>query len=195
MNKITRIDAPDFLKKNANKWNTHFANKRKADSKFEFQWKTYQKKKVNELLIPFLQKFTQNHCSFCDDFPFTMSRETIEHFRPKSLFPNLAYTWENLFLCCDTCQSAKLEDFDEKLLKPDEKDYRFEDYFQCNYKTGELEANETQSPENQEKAKITIKIYELNQEDRCKNRLRFLKYWENDADKIKDEFPYRYFLE
>jgi len=49
---------------------------------------------------------TQAHCAFCDGQIGAESRETVEHFRPKGLFPELAYAWDNLFPCCDLCQSA-----------------------------------------------------------------------------------------
>ena len=76
---------------------------------------------------------TQRHCAFCDGPLGIESRETVEHFRPKSKFPELAFAWENLFPCCDVCQSHKGERFDLHLLKPDDDDYHFERYFVVNF--------------------------------------------------------------
>ncbi len=76
-----------------------------------------------------LSKLTQGHCSFCDGYPFSMSKETIEHFHPKVSYKNLTYAWDNLFYCCDRCQSnANKLDF-IYTLKPDDLDYHFTHYF------------------------------------------------------------------
>lgn len=197
MYKITRLTEPDFLAENAPKWNRTFAENRAKNSKFAFQWAMHKGKRANVLLLPFLQKMSQNHCAFCDGYPFSMSKETIEHFRPKSRYPHLAYTWENLFLCCDACQSAKLEYFSPLLLKPDEIGYSFEDYFQCNFKTGELQPNPTKSWGNQLRALITIRLYNLNNKARCVARLNEADAWMIGKQKNKslDDYGYRYFID
>jgi len=130
MMKLERSPAPEFLQKNYKAWGHEFADKRKENPAYSFTWKSYEGKRVNEILREFLVSITRNHCSFCDSYPLgTASRQTIEHFRPKSQYPLLAYTWHNLFLCCDVCQNAKNEKFDRKLLKPDKPDYCFENSY------------------------------------------------------------------
>lgn len=197
MNKITRPEEPDFLAKNAQKWNDAFAENRAKKSTFTFQWATYKKERVNILLLPHLRHMTQGHCAFCDGYPFDMSTETIEHFRPKSVYPHLAYHWDNLFLACNICQDAKLEKFNPLLIKPDEPHYKFEDYFQCNFKTGKLEPNRAGSWGNQLRAVITIRLYDLNKQAKCQARLNMRDAWEAGKAKGKnlDDFGYRYFIE
>lgn len=138
---------------------------------------------------------TQSHCAFCDGSTGLESRETVEHFRPKSQFPELAYVWHNLFPCCDRCQSLKREQFDELLLKPDEVGYRFENHFLLNYKTGELAPLPHVDVERQRCAEITIRMYGLNLPERMKARLRERRAFDSDPDPCLDDYNYRFFLE
>lgn len=46
-------------------------------------------------------------CAYCES-PIDAERSaSVEHFRPKSLFPSLAYDWANYFLGCGGCNGAK----------------------------------------------------------------------------------------
>lgn len=195
MMKLIRSDTPEVLKINSGLWGKEFAQKRTENPKCKFSWKHHESKSIRDVILPILKTMTQNHCSFCDGFPLgTESRDTVEHFRPKSLFPELAYEWENLFLCCDVCQSAKLEKFDELLLKPDEVEYAFYRYFMNNYKTGEILPNPKASETDRLRADKTIALYDLNAEERCQSRLRTARVYQKVNEPLSD-FSYRFFLE
>lgn len=74
--------------------------KKSADCDFKAIWG-----KCKEALA------TMSHrkCSYCES-PIEGRRSgAVEHFRPKSLFPSLAYVWENYFLGCGGCNGAKLD--------------------------------------------------------------------------------------
>ncbi len=194
MNKLSRCDCPDCLS-NWEKLGAEFKEKRETNPSHSFSWRNFKGQSIRTHLIPVLEEMTKNHCSFCDGYPLgTESRQTIEHFRPKSRFPELAYQWENLFLCCDVCQSSKQEEFDEKLLKPDDPDYCFSDFFTCNFKSGIIEPNPQATQEKQERARITIKLYDLNSTLRSQSRLRQLKKFEKNTGEDINTFPYRYFI-
>lgn len=45
-------------------------------------------------------------CVYCED-SLLNSPKHIEHYRPKDIYYWLAYSWDNLFLCCGSCNSAK----------------------------------------------------------------------------------------
>ncbi|HRW09823.1 MAG TPA: TIGR02646 family protein [Caldilineaceae bacterium] len=139
----------------------------------------------------------KDHCAFCDGYPLgTFARQTIEHFRPVSQFPRLAYTWANLFICCDRCQASKRERFNRLLLKPDTPDYRFERYFVVNYRTGEIEVNPGAPEQDQQRAQFTIEVYALNEHGRPQSRLLEAKKYRSlpQDEYILDDFPYRFFL-
>lgn len=172
MMKFTRSATPKCLKK-YKQWGLEYATK----PPLKFYWHQYQKRSVHSILIQELEKLTANHCSFCDGYPLgAQSRQTIEHFRPKSKYPKLAYVWHNLFLCCDVCQNAKLENYNKKLLKPDAIDYQFNRYFKIKAKTGEIVINPAASSEDKQRAQITIKIYDLNSEVRKSSRIKQLQW-------------------
>ncbi|MCK5716049.1 MAG: hypothetical protein KAH77_01065 [Thiomargarita sp.] len=62
--------------------------------------------------------------------------------------------------------NAKGEHYDKKLLKSDAIDYEFNRYFKIKAKTGEIVINPFASDDDKERAKITIKMYDLNSEVR-----------------------------
>src|ERR1700760_1308012 len=67
-----------------------------------------------------------NRCAYCED----SLGDEIEHLRPKSLFPQLAFRWENYAFACGPCNGPKSNRFaiveengaiDEFVRKPDDK--------------------------------------------------------------------------
>jgi uncharacterized protein (TIGR02646 family) len=142
-----------------------------------------------------LALMTQGHCAFCDGFLGRESRETVEHFRPKRRFPELAYDWGNLFPCCDRCQSEKKEQFDDRLLKPDDMDYDFSRYFLINFTTGKLEPRPDATATDQARARTSIQLYGLNLPERLIARLREDEHFRRDPSPNLDDYAYRFFLE
>ncbi len=193
MEKIERTEAPEWLEEKWEEWGKEWDEKYKKNKKSSFEWRRYKKKGYEDLLEK-LSEMTQHHCSFCDSYPMRgRMKPTIEHFRPKTKFPHVAYKWDNLFLCCYLCQE-KGDKFDDRLLKPDDYYYSFDKYFDINWETGELEANEDASEEDKERAKITIKLYRLNCNGKPDDRLEELgKFEESNAFNI-DKSSYRFFI-
>jgi uncharacterized protein (TIGR02646 family) len=68
-----------------------------------------------------LQAMSSDKCSYCE-VPIGSRREgQVEHFRPKSLFPALAYEWGNYLLGCGGCNGAKSDKWEARgYLRPDE---------------------------------------------------------------------------
>lgn len=192
MRKLTRNEQPECLKTGSQVWTEDFVSARKGNPSHKFSWRD---KDCYQAIRQRLSAMTQAHCAFCDGQIGTESRETVEHFKPKSEFPGLAYDWLNLFPCCDVCQSHKLEKFDESLLKPDVDDYRFGDYFIANYKTGELEPLPSAPDFAKYRAEITIRLYGLNIPARNKARIREMERFIRDSQAFLDDYNYRFFLE
>lgn len=181
MMKFTRPSMPGYLD-NYKKLGREYAHKKQQGMKPKW----HKKIKQWEQLKKDLAELTVDHCSFCDSYPLiAKNRQTIEHFRPRSRFPKLAYVWQNLFLCCQTCQTVKGDDFHKKLLKPDVEEYQFNRYFIVNFKTGGIEVNVRASKTDQERAKITIIMYGLNCCDRPKVRSNHYNRVKNQARKHK----------
>ncbi len=174
---MVRGEMPIFLKDNWRRWTKQYLN-----SNSIFQWYQFENRPVNQHLREPLLKMTDKHCSFCDGYPMgRMTRNTIEHFRPKakSKYPKLAYCWTNLFIACDVCQE-KNSNFDKLLLKPDALDYEFLKYFIFDSFSGEIKPNPRASKNNQDRAEKTIEIYKLNDNNLPEFRLEELNNNEDD---------------
>ena len=194
MEKIVRSDAPEWLEEKWEEWGREWAAKlEETRSSRVFSWRR-NKKCGYEELIDELSEMTNDHCSFCDSYPMVRRiRHTIEHFKPKTKFPLLAYKWNNLFLCCDLCQQ-KGDEFDEKLLKPDDDDYCFDDFFDIKWDTGELIPNVDASEKDRQRAETTIRLYGLNEHGKPEDRLEELYKFNDSNHPDIERFSYRFFL-
>lgn len=193
MRKFQRGPEPDYLAQNWEAWGRDWEQHHAAGK--VFYWHKVAGEPVNQKLLPLLKAQTQSHCSFCDSFPVSPpSRDTIEHFRPKSRFPREAFHWPNLYFCCDHCQQKEATEVEESVLRPDAADYEFDRYFRWDFSTGELLPNERSSSADQQRARETIRFYRLNEKhsgQRKREARRFLKL----TDEHLDDWPYRDFLE
>lgn len=65
-----------------------------------------------------------------------------------------------------------------------------------NYRTGEIEVNPRASERDQQRARLTIEIYALNEHGRPQSRLLEAKKYRSlpQDEYILDDFPYRFFL-
>lgn len=72
-----------------------------------------------------LAAMAHQKCAYCES-PIDAERSgAVDHFRPKSLFPSLAYDWDNYFLGCGGCNGAKSDRWPaggECYVRPDEGD-------------------------------------------------------------------------
>lgn len=198
MMKFPRPPQPGFLIENYKTWGHEYKAKRDVDPAARFRWKSYLGQSVDTLIKQAFGILAE-HCAFCDSYPLGRSSlTTLEHFRPKSRYPRLAYVWHNLFPCCNRCQNTKRDRFDRKLLKPDVDDYEFERYFLVNYRTGEIGVNPAANDDDQQRAQITIDLYGLNAHGCPQSRvLEYRKYQDLvvHGNYMLDDFSYRFFLE
>lgn len=162
MRRFNRLPEPEFLRGVWEIWGEEWETRKANNPKASFSWRQVDGEAVNHKLLPDLKTQTQDHCSFCDNYPVSPpSLDTIEHFRPKSKYPRESYQWTNLYYCCNACQ-LKNDDFDEAALRPDADDYEFDRYFRWDFTLGTLEINEQATPENQRRAEVTRTLYRLN---------------------------------
>lgn len=63
-------------------------------------------------VVQALHKMQDGKCCYCEDYiPDSGRGKEVEHFRPRSKFPHLAYDWNNLLLACTACNDAKSDQF------------------------------------------------------------------------------------
>jgi uncharacterized protein (TIGR02646 family) len=193
MMKITKEAVPELWRKNYKKWGRKYKAKLDNPAKANtFVWATHQYQRTNEILLPYLQRETSCHCSFCDAFPLDVSGETIEHFRSKALHPRISYLWENLFYCCKYCNENKGESPERFLLKPDSLDYSFEEYFYFDYLSGRIEIAPDLPEDKRTRALNTRDLFGLNDNNRPNRRKMYLRQYADMTNPIKDDFPYRF---
>ena len=61
---------------------------------------------------PFLIQDFHNICGYCGKrFDITLSDSQIEHFKPKSKYPEFKHDYQNLILSCSTCNNKKRDDW------------------------------------------------------------------------------------
>lgn len=98
---VKRIDKPKILIRNEVKWTEAIQN---ANSKSEYEKAIgkYKNEKIKETLI----EMFHGKCAFCESYIENVDFGDIEHFKPKSKFPELAVSWENLLLSCKKCNGS-----------------------------------------------------------------------------------------
>jgi uncharacterized protein (TIGR02646 family) len=117
-----------------------------------------------------LAAMSYQKCAYCET-PINAERSgQVEHFRPKSLFPLLAYEWDNYFLGCGGCNGAKSDKWPSGgicYIRPDEGDPFSLFYF---LEDGTMEAANPRSA-----AKNTVEDLDLNREWLCRLRARVIE--------------------
>jgi uncharacterized protein (TIGR02646 family) len=111
MIQVQRTAKPSILVTQANEWLNEYLqaieelnhnprnkaakiNKAKAEKK-------YQHKDIKTAL----KHMFAGKCAYCESQVLHIDFGDIEHFRPKALFPNLCFEWNNLLLACGRCNS------------------------------------------------------------------------------------------
>lgn len=115
MIKIQKQDIPQILIDNQEIWTKQLTD---AINKYGEYSKIPDSEK-NHLISHYRHKDIQNalsisshgKCAFCECKPGESSNIEVEHFEPKSRYPDLTFKWDNLLPACRKCNEAKL-DFD-----------------------------------------------------------------------------------
>lgn len=112
-------------------------------------------------------------CAYCEE----RQRGEVDHFQPKSRFPELVYVWPNWVLACHDCNHAKLDKWpDEGYVDPcavliSERPERFFDF---DIVSGEIVPKEGLSSVRRSKAQTMISDLRLNDVHHLTNRLEWL---------------------
>jgi uncharacterized protein (TIGR02646 family) len=201
MEKITRKPLSEIpsllvLLQNWEQWGREYKARidRSEGKAVSFKWR----KNLYPEMLRHLREMVQDHCTFCDGFPNDTSPETIEHYEPKTLFPLIAYKWENLFYCCWKCQKEANESPFQLTLRTDASDYSFDRYFYYDNQDGEVKVMENLDPIDFENAHNYLQRYGINATARRKkvrqNEYKNVKYALSDPEdgQTRDDFPCRF---
>lgn len=112
-------------------------------------------------------------CAYCEE----RSKGEVDHFRPKSRYPEFVYCWSNWVFSCHDCNQSKGSEWPaggyvdpcarSKAAHP-------ETYFTFDTQTGEILAKKQLSPRRRAKAQRTIDDLNLNDFHHLKKRLEWL---------------------
>jgi len=80
----------------------------------------YQKINFKKNIQKSLRRVYKNKCAYCEErISYSQSKNikekkghSIEHYRPKSKYYWLAYSWDNLLWCCEECNQNKDDEFE-----------------------------------------------------------------------------------
>ena len=110
---VNRPPAPPVLTRNADRWLTELqhilSNPPSQEAEFK-KWKAQIKKCQNkyqhkEIKIA-LEKMFCGKCAYCESKVKVVTYGDIEHFYPKSHYPDKTFTWENLLFSCPVCNEG-----------------------------------------------------------------------------------------
>ena len=84
MRQFTRLDTPQYLADNWEKWSERYAQNKTQDTSHTFKWVTHEGQRLNQKLLPLLTQQTQAHCSYCDAYRCA-SKLWYRHFHHRTI--------------------------------------------------------------------------------------------------------------
>lgn len=89
-----------------------------------------------------------------------------------------------------------MESFSTDLLRPDAPDYSFDRYFVYNFSSHEIGVNPSALATDQNKAQITIQIFQFNYSEKTTLRRHAWERWmrASPEEQNLDDFPFRFIL-
>lgn len=114
MIKINRTRKPQILAQNEERWIESIIAAPTKEEK-ERAVSKYQHEDIKNALV----EMCHSKCVYCESKLSHITYGDIDHFKPKSIYPEKAVEWENLLLSCEICnRTFKKETDDPKLINP-----------------------------------------------------------------------------
>lgn len=112
MIRVHRIACPTILSDNADQWaeSLRVARAEEALRPNETTKKAREKaeKKYNHINVKTaLKQMFSEKCAYCESHITHIEYGHIEHYKPKSIFPELCFDWNNFLLCCGVCNGKE----------------------------------------------------------------------------------------
>lgn len=184
--------------------------KAKSEFKVNISNKKYVGKDIYKEVKPDLEKLYYNKCAYCETTISAGGYMHIEHYRPKSTYYWLAYSWDNLLLSCPKCNQNKGKKFEIKYTKVNYKGQKLKDLHDKVSIFDRIEEPSLINPEQITKTQLnkmfsfkiegliipknennkmeyTIKICDLNRDDLKAARLKILNNLQFEFTLAKDK--------
>jgi len=161
-------------------------NDKKAQQEFDknIEAKKFVGQEIYKKVKTDLEKIYNKKCAYCESNICAVSYSHIEHYRPKNEYYWLVYSWDNLLLACQICNTNKGEKFETNETKIIYKKQFLNDLHDKAYDFNEIEKPQLINPEleedldnhftfnlkaeiiaKSERMKYTIEVCELNRAD------------------------------
>jgi uncharacterized protein (TIGR02646 family) len=147
------------------------------DSRIDPAWKGFRKTQAAGKIATLLAWVFHGKCAYCEQ---ELAKD-IEHYFPKSRFPDRMFLWENFLWACKNCDTEKLDEFPldadgaPVLIHPG-RDEPF-DYFRWNFRSGKMILHP--DPARGERARQTRDLLGLDQfsiTDERRNKFENVRY-------------------
>ncbi len=151
-------------KKLTPKWVAHYRDK-KGKKPTDDKWRGFQAE---------LSRWFFGLCGYCE----ADGSAEVDHFRPKSTFPERVYVWGNWVLACHDCNNKKGGDWPPGgYVDPCAKSRSAqpESYFDFDTETAEIVARPGLTPARRRRASSMIKDLDLNAFERLRTRKKHLE--------------------
>lgn len=191
---VDRTAQPKILRDNAVAWTQAYIKARaeyqanKTDQ-FEKAMKSAESKYNHEQVKDALKTMFRRKCAFCESTVTHVSYGDIEHFKPKSLYPNLCFDWNNYLLSCSICNGKSnkgnkfpLEDEGGPFINPTIENP--DDFFRFEYDA--VLKKFVVFPKSI-RAVTMLKIININREDLVEDRTLYLSKVINTISKIIEQ--------
>lgn len=129
IDKTTKV--PKILIENQTNWTNSLLANIKVHGSFnklpeEIKTDVANKYKDNDIKIALVPS-EDTKCAFCEMIPNETGYIEVEHFFPKSIYPDKTFEWANLLPSCKRCnlKKTKLDTFKTPIVKPDVDDPKF----------------------------------------------------------------------
>lgn len=153
MIKLSRSPRPDSITDQlVQKWTNSWCEKTNQP----FKWPQLNKQPLSNLLRKEMEAWHFHKCAFCENAQTGLE---IEHFVSKTQDCHQAFSWDNLFLCCGTCNKAKSNKDSTHAIKPDIDDPEL--YLEINPLEMRIKPRAGLSEEENARAEKTIGLYNL----------------------------------
>lgn len=113
MHSVKRTPEPTSLKNNKMIWTKELLEQLEITLVFSKIPKKYTDKYRQKDVKEALNKMYNGLCCYCEGNSNLTSYEEIEHYKPKSKYPELCFEWTNLHQICPRCNNTKKDKWDE----------------------------------------------------------------------------------
>ena len=111
MIQVLRTAKPQILQANAETWTAEYLQARNnyagnSTPELKKEVEKLEKKYNHDQVKDALKGMFKKKCAFCESTITHIDYGQIEHFKPKSIYPDQCFEWNNLLLSCAICNGS-----------------------------------------------------------------------------------------